>query len=145
MYQETQNQLTFSDDFFLPFGGKLNKENRWVLLAEMIPWGKAEEKYAKAFKKSFKGQRALSVRMALGALLIKERLGLSDRETVQQITENPYLQYFIGLPAFQETEPFHHSLMTHFRKRLGPDIINEVNEWIVMEEQKQDQEKDDED
>ncbi|MBE3570941.1 MAG: IS5 family transposase [Bacillales bacterium] len=145
MYQETQNQLTFSDDFFLPFGGKLNKENRWVLLAEIVPWGKAEEKYAKAFKNSFKGEKALSVRVALGALFIQERLGCSDRETVQQITENPYLQYFIGLPSFQETAPFHHSLMTHFRKRLGPDIINEVNEWIVMEEQKQDKENDDND
>jgi transposase, IS5 family len=36
-------------------------------------------------------------------------------------------------------------MMTHFRKRLGPDIINEVNEWSVMEEQKQDKENDDDD
>ncbi|MBS4495492.1 transposase [Cronobacter sakazakii] len=28
------------------------------------------------------------------------------------------IQYFIGLPKFYEDEPFHHSLMTHFRKRL---------------------------
>ncbi|VXD22689.1 transposase (fragment) [Planktothrix paucivesiculata PCC 9631] len=35
--------------------------------------------------------------MALGALIIKEKLGISDRETVEQIKENPYLQYFIGL------------------------------------------------
>jgi hypothetical protein len=58
--------------------------------------------------------------------------------------ENPYLQYFIELPSFQEKAPFHHSLMTHFRKRLVPDIINEVNEWIIMEEQNQtgDQDKD---
>ncbi|WP_185805368.1 hypothetical protein [Bacillus canaveralius] len=46
MYKETQNQLTFSDDFFLPFGGRLNKENRWVLLADMMPWWRTEEKYA---------------------------------------------------------------------------------------------------
>lgn len=56
MYKETQNQLTFSDDFFLPFGGKLNKDNRWVKLDEMIPWWKAEKKYAKAFRKKFKGE-----------------------------------------------------------------------------------------
>ncbi|MED4493545.1 transposase, partial [Heyndrickxia coagulans] len=102
MYKKTEHQLTFVDDFFLPFGGKLNKENRWVRLAEMIPWWMAEEKYAKSFKKKFKGEKAYSVRIALGALYIKERLGLSDRETVEQITENPYLQYFIGLPEFQE-------------------------------------------
>jgi hypothetical protein len=34
--------------------------------------------------------------MALGALIIKEKLGISDRLTVEQIRENPYLQYFIG-------------------------------------------------
>ncbi|WP_276210579.1 IS5 family transposase [Heyndrickxia coagulans] len=141
MYKKTEHQLTFVEDFFLPFGGKLNKENRWVRLAELIPWWKAEEKYAKSFKKKFKGEKAYSVRVALGALYIKERLGLSDRETVEQITENPYLQYFIGLPEFQEKAPFDHSLMTRFRKRLGANIINELNEWIVLEEQERQSEE----
>lgn len=67
----------------------------------------------------------------------------SDRETVLQIQENPYLQYFIGLSAYEDKQPFHHSLMTHFRKRLGPDIINRVNEWIVLEEQDQNPNDDD--
>lgn len=62
-----------------------------------------EEHYSKLFKSSFVGgQKAVSVRVALGALIIQQRLGTSDRGTVEQITENPYLQYFIGLPAFQE-------------------------------------------
>ena len=133
MYRPTERQILLPDDFFLPFGGKLNQENRWVKLAQMIPWWKVEEHYGERFKSWTKGQKAYSVRVALGALIIQERLGLSDRETVRQITENPYLQYFIGLPSFQEEPPFHPSLMTHFRKRLGPDVINQVNEWIVME------------
>jgi len=70
------------------------------------------------------GFMAYSVRIAHGALYIKERLGLSDRETAGQITENPYLQYFIGLPEFQEKS--HHSLMPRFRKRLEASIINEL-------------------
>ena len=44
-----------------------------------------------------RGAPALNFRMALGALMIKEKLGISDRETVEQIKKNPYLQYFIGL------------------------------------------------
>ncbi len=52
MYRMTENQLILPDDFFLPFGGKLNKENRWVILTSLIPWWKAEEKYAKTFKKN---------------------------------------------------------------------------------------------
>jgi IS5 family transposase len=107
--KENHEQLLLSDDFFLPFGGKLNKENRWISLAWMIPWAKAEEKYTRSFKRSFKGQKAVSIRMALGALIIQERCGFSDRETLQQILENPYLQYFIGLSGFQDRRPFHYS------------------------------------
>ncbi|MFC0215227.1 IS5 family transposase [Paenibacillus chartarius] len=132
-------------DFFLPFGDRLNPENRWIKLAQLLPWAKVDQKYAKSFKKSFKGQRAVSVRMALGALIIQERLQLSDRETVEQIVENPYLQYFLGLPGYQETPPFHHSLMTHFRKRLGEAVIAEVNEWIAIEVAKQAEERSDDD
>ncbi|BCJ88141.1 hypothetical protein skT53_31260 [Effusibacillus dendaii] len=69
-------------DFFLPFGGKLNPENRWCKLAQLIPWAKVDPKYAKSFKKSIRGQQAVSIRMAPGALIIQERLQFSDRETV---------------------------------------------------------------
>ena len=41
------------------------------------------------------GVPAKSFRMALGALIIKEKLEISDRKTVEQIRDNPYLQYFI--------------------------------------------------
>src|SRR5699024_11606740 len=64
-----------------------------------------------------------------------EKLGLSDDETVLAITENPYLQYFIGLHVFQEKAPFDPSSMTHFRKRFDADFINNLNERIVREQQ----------
>lgn len=143
MYQRTESQMILPGDFFLPFGGKLAEDNRWVLLAQMIPWWKLEEKYAKNFKKSLKGQKAVSIRVALGALIIQERLGTDDRETLRQILENPYLQYFLGLPEYQYRRPFHHSLMTHFRKRLGGEILDEVNEWIALEEARKSSESDD--
>ena len=44
--------------------------------------------------------------MALGSLIIKERLGISDRETVEQIKENPYLQYFIGQTHYSNEAPY---------------------------------------
>jgi transposase, IS5 family len=53
--------------------------------------------------------------MALGALMIKERLGMSDEETVEQVRENPYLQYFLGLSEYSDRAPFDASMMTHFR------------------------------
>jgi len=49
--------------------------------------------------------------MALGALIVKARLGLMDEELVEQIKENPCLQFFIGLKAFQSSATFDPSIM----------------------------------
>jgi IS5 family transposase len=77
------------------------------------------------------GAAAKPARMALGALIIKERLGVTDRETVEQIRENPYLQYFLGLSEYTEKEPFHHSMMTHFRKRFDQAALAAINQSII--------------
>ena len=41
-------QLSF-ENFYLPFGGKLSGENRWVKLAKLIPWDEVESEYAQQF------------------------------------------------------------------------------------------------
>ncbi|MGB1984374.1 MAG: transposase [Porticoccaceae bacterium] len=33
-------------------------------------------------------------------MIIKYKLCLSDEETVAQVEENSYLQYFVGLPGY---------------------------------------------
>jgi hypothetical protein len=70
--------------------------------------------------------------MALGALILKERLGSSDAETVEQIRENPYLQYFLGLSEYTNQAPFDASMLVHFRKRLSLEIVGHINERIVL-------------
>jgi IS5 family transposase len=134
MYRKNCSQILMPDDFFLPFGGKLNKNNRWVKLAAMIPWWEFEDRYAACFKSIGKGEKALTVRVALGALLIQTKLGMSDREIVNQIVENPYLQYFLGYERYDDSKPpFDASLMVHFRKRLTKDILIEINELIAKQ------------
>jgi IS5 family transposase len=133
MYRKTTGQIRISDDFFLPFGVKLNKDNRWVKLEALIPWWELEDKYAKCFRRTNRGEKALSVRVALGTLIIQTKLNLTDRETVNQIKENPYLQYFLGFDQYNDTRPpFDPSLIVHFRKRLTEDIMIEINEQIAM-------------
>ena len=51
-------------------------------MANLISWDKYEDKYASLFSGE-KGAPAWSFRMALGSLIIKEKLGISDRETVE--------------------------------------------------------------
>jgi hypothetical protein len=131
MYRKPHvNQLAF-EDFVLPFGGKLRSDNRWVILAKQIPWAVVETAYAQQFSKEDMGSPAKSSRLALGALILKERLGVTDRELVEQIAENPYLQYFLGLMAYQDEAPFHHSLLTTFRKRFTHDSLGTINEAIA--------------
>jgi hypothetical protein len=121
--------LTF-EKFYHPFGGHLRGDNRWVVLADQIPWDQIEDAYGDLFCED-NGCPAKSARMALGALIIKERLGTSDRETVHQISENPYLQYFLGLMEYEDQAPFDPSMMTHFRKRFAPEILKAINTSIV--------------
>ena len=65
-------------------GGTLDPDNRWVLLAELIPWQELEEAYAPQFSANV-GAPAKPVRLAFGSLYIKQRLGLTDEETVLQL------------------------------------------------------------
>jgi hypothetical protein len=67
----------------------------------------------------------------LGALIIKEKLGISDRETVEQIRENPYLQYFIGQSSYSNEIPFDPSLLVHFRQRISAELVNKLNIEVV--------------
>ena len=87
MYRKKQRSPITPENFELLPGTKLSLENRWVMMAELIPWEEFEEEYVKQFKIE-KGAPAKPFRMALGALIIKEKLGISDRETVEQIKEN---------------------------------------------------------
>lgn len=132
MYRRpSPGQLSF-ENFYLPFGGKLSGENRWVKLAELIEWEEFEAQYAEQLSEDM-GAPAKSFRMALGALIIKERLGTSDIETVEQIRENPYLQYFLGLSEYSDKAPFEASMLVHFRKRLQLALIGQINEAIVQQ------------
>lgn len=117
-------------DFNQPVGLKMNPENRWIKKAATIPWFAIEDRYAKLFP-SKTGMPAKPLRMALGSLIIQKQYGYSDRELVEQLTENPYYQFFIGLPGYQQEQPFAPSLLVEFRKRLTADILGEINEMII--------------
>jgi len=107
-------------DFYLPFSGKLDPNNRWIALAKLVPWELVEKVYLESLCVDF-GAPIVSSRTTFGALLIKERLGLTDRETVEAIQENPYLQFFLGKEEFSPEPPFDASLMVDFCNRFGEE------------------------
>jgi IS5 family transposase len=98
----------------VPFGGTLDSDNRWVIFSSPMPWEALEETSAPQFNPTT-GAPAKPVRLAFGALFIMQRLGLTDEETVEQIGENAYMQFFLGFAGFSSKAPFDSSMMVHFR------------------------------
>jgi hypothetical protein len=122
-------QLSLSE-FESPFERNLNPSNRWVILSKLLPWDELCSIYWKYVPEKGTGRPALNPRIVLGAIIIKHLCDLDDRETVEQISENIYMQYFLGYSSFCDVPPFDASLFVEFRKRLGLEEINKINERI---------------
>jgi len=124
------NQLTLVG-FESPFTQFLDANNRWVVLAKKIPWDVLVSTYEHSMQNSSMGADGINPRVAIGAMILKHICNISDRETVMLIQENMYMQYFIGYSSFTTEQPFDPSLFVEFRKRLGIEQINSINEKIL--------------
>lgn len=140
--KKCENRILLPHEFFLPFEGRLNENNRWCRLTLLIPRGGLRRSttscfsYAKGSNVGFRsnGTWRLSFR----------KLGTSDRDTVEHITENPYLPYLKnnGLTksqkgrytprkrtidrSFKDTKQFRRYRYTRYRRRA------KVMEQIIM-------------
>lgn len=131
MYKIEDKQMSLND-FNQPVGLHMDPNNRWIRMADSIPWYKYEVEYAKIFR-HMRGNLAKPFRMAMGSLIIQMKFGYSDRELIQQITENPYYQYFIGLPGYEYKAPYDSSTLVIFRKRITPGMIAVINEYLITD------------
>ncbi len=112
------------------FGIPLDENNRWIKLSKVIPW----DEFANAYNQNMssrRGRPAKAARLVIGAVIIKHKLCLSDEETIDQIRENPYLQYFVGLSTFQTNAPFAPSLFVDIRRRMGEKVFDQFNQAII--------------
>lgn len=71
-------------------GGVLDK-NLYLVLSKQIP----SDVLVNMYNKRTPPKTTLNPRVLIGAVIIKRVLNLDDRETIAQITENMYLQYFL--------------------------------------------------
>ena len=124
------NQLIL-EGFETPFEQKLSKDNRWVKSGNAIPWDSFVNYYDKLFK-SQEGRTPISGRVVSGCIIIKHMLDLTDRETIEQVRENMFMQYFIGYSSFTNEAPFSASLFVEIRERLNLEILSKINEVIVL-------------
>lgn len=140
MNRRRRKQMAFHDTPSGFMGSRLFPNNRWVKLAEIIPWDLVDEKYAEHFAGTYNGNVAIDSRVAFASLLIKTMLNLSDEATVEMIQENPHCQYFLGFSEFSEEAPFNPSKMVAFRQRFSAEAMAEINEAIIRAQQDSDNE-----
>lgn len=111
------------------FEEEINRNNKWVVMADNIPWNTIEKKYATTFG-SHKGEGNDILRLALGSLAIQVTYRYSDQKLIEELTKNPYYQYFVGLPNFQKTPPINNYKLKLFRKKIYLSMIIEIKEYM---------------
>ncbi len=123
----------------------LSKNNRWVKLGDTLPWDKIEKVYNSKLNNKKAGAPNKPARMVIGALIVKHKYNFSDVETIEEIRENAYLQYMLGLPAMTDEPIFDPSLFVTIRKRLGSDDLNKftLELMAVAQSKDKDDKKDD--
>lgn len=126
MYKHQDRKTPYLFEELFPFGGKLDKENRWLKIAKLIPWEELEEKYAGYF--SQRGRPGTDAQLGVGLFLLKHMSGKSDEEVVLELLENPYWQSFCGLESFATTKKIESSTLSRLRKRLGTKYVKEMEE-----------------
>ncbi len=130
MYRKHHNGQLSIEEFYVHSGGTLCPNNRWVLFSSLMPWEELEDTYAPQFSATTRAP-AKSVRLSFGALFLKQRPGLTDEETVEQILENSYMEFFLGISGYSNKAPFDPSMMVHFRKRFSQEDLKRINELIA--------------
>ncbi|OGS08071.1 MAG: hypothetical protein A2270_03245 [Elusimicrobia bacterium RIFOXYA12_FULL_51_18] len=115
------NPLLFPKLFNL--GVRLDYGNRWLKLAEVMPWDKLDEIYSRYFSLG-QGRPAKDSRLICGLLVVKLVKNMSDDDAVQEFMENPYIQAFCGSEYFAVEDVISSSVLSERRKRLGEDFFN---------------------
>ena len=95
-----------------------------VRLAGLVPWPDFDEAFGRFYKPV--GRPAKPTRLMVGLHYLKHTYDLSDEQTVERWVENPYWQHFCGFEFFQHALPIDPSLMTRWRKRVGPEDMEKV-------------------
>lgn len=124
-----KNQLKI-EEFIEEFHIKLDQSNRWIVLGNLLPWDAMEQLYYSKLN-SKEGSPCIKARIVIGAMIIKHKLKLSDRECIEHIRENPYAQCFLGLSNYTEQDVFDRSLFTLIRNRIGVEEFDKFNCMLI--------------
>ena len=124
MYKSKDRKTFVLFPELFPFGGKLDENNRWLRVSELIPWDELEDEYRRHF--SDVGRPAKDAQLVIGLLLLKHMTGLSDEGLVEEVSENPYMQAFCGFTEFVTDEALDSSTLSKLREKLGLEFFKQL-------------------
>jgi IS5 family transposase len=107
----------------------INQEHALVRLGCLLPWSDFDSSFGTFYKAV--GRPAKPTRLMVGLHYLKHSYDLSDELVVARWVENPYWQHFCGFEFFQHELPIDPSLMTRWRKRIGPEAMAKVLQATV--------------
>lgn len=116
-----------------PYSGQIDQNNRWIKLAELVPWDQMDVIYRGYFDEG-KQSVIKTSRLILGLMLGQMLLELGDRPILEYFHENPYFQYFCGQDTFvvkTDKAMIHHSLLSKRRKRLGKAYVADFEREVL--------------
>ncbi|BAV52933.1 transposase IS4 (plasmid) [Mesorhizobium loti] len=102
----------------------LNMRHPLVRLSGLMPWARFDEAFDRFYRPV--GRPAKPTRLMVALHYLKHVYDVSDEEVVERWVENAYWQYFSGFEFFQHEAPIDASTMTRWRKRIGPEGLEEM-------------------
>lgn len=106
----------------------IDQRHELVRLAELIDWQAFANEWSPQFV-STTGRPALPTRLMASLLYLEHVYALSDEDTVERWSENPYWQHFSGERYFQHELPCDPSSLVRWRQRIGEAGC----EWLLAQ------------
>lgn len=106
----------------------IDHRHELVKLGELINWQAFADEWSPQFI-STTGRPALPTRLMAALLYLKHVYALSDEDTVERWSENPYWQHFSGERYFQHELPCDPSSLVRWRQRIGEAGC----EWLLAQ------------
>jgi IS5 family transposase len=110
--------------FKTPLARFIDMDHPLVQLADRVDWERLEAQVAGSFAEA--GRPGNEARFMLGMLILKAMNNVSDEKLWERWPCDPYFQYFTGELYFQHRVPHERSGMSHWRRRLGGDVLDEL-------------------
>ena len=112
------------------FNVPLDPSNRWVKLREEIPWEDMEK--ANLSLEPKESYKAYSFQCSLGALILLNKTKMGPLELVEEASENPYFQFFLGCERYAPLPVFTKSALKKFEKIIVLDFNKYLKDKTIQ-------------